>query len=58
MVQAMNRTICFIYGIFCYLMFLGVVVYFVGFLGNFATPTSIDGKSGSPPVCAIIVNLF
>ncbi len=39
----MSRIGIFIYGIVCYLVFLAVFLYGVGFIGGFLTPTSLDG---------------
>jgi len=39
----MKRIAFFLYGTFCYLFFLGIFLYAVGFLGNFGVPNTIDG---------------
>jgi len=39
----MKRLVFFLYGTFCYLFFLGIFLYAVGFLGNFGVPNTIDG---------------
>ena len=40
----MKRIAFFIYGILCYLFFLGIFLYAAGFLGNFGVPNTIDGQ--------------
>ena len=40
----MKRIAYFIYGTLCYLFFLGIFLYAVGFLGNFGVPNTIDGQ--------------
>lgn len=40
----MKRIAFFLYGTFCYLFFLGIFLYAVGFLGNFGVPNTIDGQ--------------
>ncbi len=39
----MKRIGFFIYGTLCYLSFLGIFLYAIGFLGNIGVPTTIDG---------------
>ena len=40
----MQRWLVFIYGVFCYLMFLGVFVYAILFIGNFWVPNTLEGE--------------
>lgn len=53
----MLRLLTFIYGVFCYLIFLGVFVYSIGFLGNIFVSNSIDANPRGPVRAAVAVNL-
>ncbi len=44
----MNRVVALVYGVACYLMFLGTFLYMVGFLGNLVVPRSIDSAREGP----------
>ena len=52
------RFLALSYGLFAYALFLGAIVYLVGFLGNFAVPKSIDSlpPASSLPL-AITINV-
>lgn len=39
----MSRIATSLYGLACYLVFLGVFLYAIGFIGGFATPMQLDG---------------
>lgn len=41
----MQRWSFFVYGVFCYLLFLATYAYMAGFVGNFLVPKSIDAAS-------------
>ena len=53
----MSRIGIFAYGIFSYLIFLGVFLYGLGFIGGFLTPTSLDGVPTSSLGHALTVDL-
>lgn len=53
----MSRIGIFLYGIVCYLIFLAVFLYGIGFIGGFLTPTSLDANPNSPLGVALTVDL-
>ena len=44
----LKRMLFFSYGTFCYVVFLGVFLYAIGFIGNFGVPTTLDGAARGP----------
>ena len=55
----MARTAALIYGLVCYVMFLGVYLYAIGFMGNFGiVPKAIDSGADGPLSQAILINLL
>lgn len=40
----MKRIAFFMHGTLCYLSFLGIFLYAVGFLGNFGVSNTMDGQ--------------
>jgi protein-S-isoprenylcysteine O-methyltransferase Ste14 len=53
----MKRWLVFAYGVASYLIFLGVFVYAVGFLGNFLVPKALDAPAEGPLGAAFAVDL-
>lgn len=53
----MVRVLTVGYGVLCYLVFLVVFGYLVGFLGGFPVPRTVDDGIGAPLGQAIAVNL-
>lgn len=54
----MPRVLTFIYGAASYTLTLGVSLYIVGFLANFAVPKGIDSGADGPLGRAIFVNVL
>jgi protein-S-isoprenylcysteine O-methyltransferase Ste14 len=53
----MSRVGIFIYGLLSYIVFLGVFVYAIGFIGGFLTPTLLDGVPKRPLIEALAIDL-
>jgi protein-S-isoprenylcysteine O-methyltransferase Ste14 len=53
----MLRVGIFLYGVVCYLVFLAVFLYGIGFIGGFLTPTTLDGAPRRPLVEALAIDL-
>ena len=53
----MSRLSIFAYGVFSYLVFFAVFLYAIGFIGGFATPTTLDGVPHGPLLQALRVDL-
>lgn len=53
----MKKTIFFLYGIIAYVIFLGVFLYAVGFIGDFAVPKTINSGEGAGFGQALLINL-
>ena len=52
----MGRAIAYLYGIACYVLFLGTFLYAIGFVGNFVVPKSIDSGVPGPFGTSLLVN--
>ena len=53
----MKRTLFFLYGTICYLVFFGTFLYAMGFLGKFLVPKTIDSAVTVPLGEALLINL-
>jgi len=51
-----RRLAYFAYGLGCYIVFLGVFLYAIAFVGGFGVPTRLDGDPTSPLPAALAVN--
>jgi len=52
----LNRTLAFLYGVVCYLLFLGTFLYAIGFVGDLFVPRSIDSAPTAPLGQALVVD--
>ena len=52
----MGRIAVLLYGVICYIIFLGTFVYAMGFVTNLIVPTSIDSLPTAPLGYALLVN--
>jgi protein-S-isoprenylcysteine O-methyltransferase Ste14 len=53
----MKRILTFVYGVGCYVIFLGTFLYAIGFICNLLVPRSIDSAPTSSFITALLVNL-
>ncbi len=54
----MARIAALVYGLVCYVGFLGVYLYLIGFLGNLLVPKSVDSGAERPLATALLVNVL
>ncbi|MGE0760744.1 MAG: methanethiol S-methyltransferase [Pirellulaceae bacterium] len=54
----MKRTAFLVFGLSAYVLFLGVFLYAVGFVGNFLVPTRLDGDPAGPLGQALWIDLL
>ncbi len=52
-----KRIAFFVYGVLCYATFFGTFLYAIGFIGNFAVPTTLDGPRTGSLGAALAINL-
>jgi protein-S-isoprenylcysteine O-methyltransferase Ste14 len=55
--SALTRCLFLTYGTLCYAGFLGVFLYFIGFMGNVAVPKGIDDGAAGPVQQAVLINV-
>lgn len=51
-----SRIAAFVYGAVCYTIFLATFLYAMGFVGNVAVPTTLDGTAQLPWWQALLIN--
>jgi protein-S-isoprenylcysteine O-methyltransferase Ste14 len=54
----MGRILAFVYGVAAYVVFLGTILYAIGFVTGFAVPKTIDTGWEGPIGAAVIVNIL
>jgi protein-S-isoprenylcysteine O-methyltransferase Ste14 len=47
----------FLYGCVCYLVFVGTLLYAIGFIGNLVLPRTLDGVASMPVATAIAIDV-
>jgi protein-S-isoprenylcysteine O-methyltransferase Ste14 len=52
----MKRWFVLLYGVASYVLFLGVFLYLIGWLGGFAVPTILDGPATTPLAAALLID--
>src|SRR5262245_18364828 len=53
----LKRVSFFVYGAVCYLVFFATFLYAIGFIGNFAVPTTLDGPATDSLGLSLAINL-
>ena len=53
----LSRITAFVYGVFCYVVFLATFLYAIGFLGNSVVPKSIDSERQAALPVALAIDL-
>ena len=51
-----GRILYFAFGVFSYLIFLGTLLYAIGFIGNLGVPTTLDGPPAGPFWSSFAIN--
>lgn len=52
----MKKVLFLLYGILCYCLFLGTILYAIGFVGNLFVPKSIDSEPRTSLLSAVLIN--
>jgi methanethiol S-methyltransferase len=54
----MSKAIALVYAVVCYVMFLGVILYTIGFVADLVVPKTIDSGETSPLLASIVTDLM
>lgn len=54
----MKRTLVLIYGLLCYLLFLGTYLFFIAFVGDLFVPKTVDSGASTPLHLALIIDFL
>ncbi|MBW2242378.1 MAG: isoprenylcysteine carboxylmethyltransferase family protein [Deltaproteobacteria bacterium] len=54
---ALPRSLVLAFGVFSYVLFLGVFLYLIGFIGGFIVPKTLDSGVQGPVFQAVLINL-
>jgi len=54
----MKKYLALAYGVMCYIIFLGTLLYTIGFLGDFMVPKTINTGPNVPVSVAVVINTF
>ncbi len=52
-----KRIWIFVYGVVCYVLFLGAFLYAIGFIGNFGVPRTLDSEARGAFLPSLLVDL-
>ena len=53
-----GRLLALLYGLLCYVIFLGTFLYAIGFVGNLGVPKAIDTGPATPVGAALLIDLL
>ena len=53
----MNKAIALVYGVVCYVMFLGAILYTIGFVEDLVVPKTIDSGTPSGTVISGVITI-
>lgn len=54
----MGKKLAFLYGVLCYIIFLGAFLYAIGFIGDFGVPKTLDSGQSGVWLPALLIDLL